>query len=149
MSTALTTESAPKDTIPFLVTSRGRIVTSTGGDIASSSCKGFTVTKTSGKVGRYTVQAKDGAGSSCSISRIEDVNVTIFSPTADVAITSGSATDWTIRGYSASSGLFYLQFFTRADTVDTTITVVNADAELEDGAMFTISIVSERNSVSP
>jgi hypothetical protein len=147
MSTALSTMGDSRDTMGFLVTSRARVLTGTSGAITAAGTRqlGITVTKTANKTGRYTIQAVDGAGASIAFSKIMDINVTIFSPTADAAITKDAGVYWTIRGLSEASGLFYLQFFKSDESTGET----HADAELENSSAFTIAVVSERNGVSP
>ena len=150
--TALPTKAPTLDTMDFLVHSRARVLTGSAGAITTAGTRqlGITVTKTATKTGRYTIQAVDGAGASIAFSKIMDINVTMFSPTADAAITASKATDWVLRGLNEANGLFYIQFFTRADTTNgSTVTVVNADVELEDNSLFTVEVTSERNGVSP
>jgi Zn-dependent alcohol dehydrogenase len=143
-------ENAPLDTERSLVTSRARVETGTGGAISVSRSLGLTVVKTAEKVGRYTVQAVDSSGASVPLAHVMGIDVAIISPTADAAITAGAATDWTIRALSEANGLFYLQFLTRADTTDgLAVTVVNADAELEDNSKFILMVQSVRNEVQP
>lgn len=147
MSTALFATSDGKDTMSFLVTSRARVLTGTDGAITAAGTKqlGITVTKTANKTGRYTVQAVDGAGASIAFSKIMGVRVTIFSPTADAALTKDKGLYWVCRGLDEANGLFYLQFFKSDESTGETHT----DAELEDNTLFTIAVVSERNGVSP
>lgn len=147
-----TWQPAPLDATSGLAVSRARVLTGTSGAIttAGTITTGLTVTKTANKTGRYTVQAVDTAGSSVALYGVKDIQVAIFSPTADAAITTGKATQWIIRSLTETSGLFYIQFFTQSATiVDTTITVTNTDAELENSSIFTVTVVSQRDQVTP
>ena len=147
MSTAVQVESPAQELVRGMVISRARILTTSIGAIATGAAyqKGLTVTKTAAKTGRYTIQMVDGAGASVALSRVMEIRVTVISPTADSAITTDKAVDYTIRTVSEANGTFYLQFLKQL-TSSTSVTYV--DAELEDTAIFTIAVVSERNSVS-
>ena len=149
---SLTTEPAPRDTVRDLVTSRGKITVGSSGAVSTSELHGLTVTKTAGKSGRYTVQAVDSSGSSCALRQIEHVSVSIWSPTADNPITTGAASNWCLRGVSESTGTLYLQFVAPTyygGTGGSGPAVTTADADLENGAIFTVEIKSVRNAVTP
>lgn len=105
----------------------GEVVTSTSGTIASQSCKGFTVAKTGGEVGRYTVTLAD------SYMKLLGVGVAVVG-SADAAYTSAKGLVWFIRNDTvASNGKTFNVQFCDSDGSP-------ADAELEDGAKFKLEI---------
>lgn len=109
-----------------------KVVTSTGGDIASQVSKGLTVAKTGSETGRYTLTLDDKYSSllGCSVT---------LEGTADAAYTTAAGLNTFIRGeaVSASTPLLYVQF-ARTDT--------GADAEVIDGAEFMIELTLKNTS---
>lgn len=103
----------------------GTVVTSTSGVIASEACKGFTVAKTAGEVGRYTVTLSDY------FLGLLAVSVTVVGST-DAVYTSGKGLPHFLRNVAVSTAgkTFDVQFGGAA----------YADAELEDGAKFIVEI---------
>lgn len=112
----------------------GKVVTSTSGTISTQGGKGFTVTKTSAEVGRYTVTLADkfNALLACSVAIIG---------TADAAYTSAKGLTWFLRGVdvSAATPILYIQFCDPDGSP--------ADAELEDGASFHIELTLKNSTV--
>ena len=105
----------------------GEVTTTTSGTIGSQSCKGFTVTKTGGEVGRYTVTLAD------KYMKLLAVSVAVVGA-ADAAYTTAKGLVWFLRNDTiASSGTTFNVQFCDADGSP-------ADAELEDGAKFKIGI---------
>lgn len=104
----------------------GEVTTSTSGTIASQSCKGFTVSKTAGETGRYTVTLSD------KYNKLLSVCVTVVGAT-DAAYTAADGLVSFLRNDSVASNgaTFNVQF---ADPA------TSADAEIEDGAKFKLEI---------
>lgn len=103
----------------------GKVTTSTSGTIASTSCKGFAVTKTGSETGRYTVTLTDRYSSfkHCSV---------VVQGAADAAYTTGKGLVSFIRGVDMTNKVFYIQFVDADGSP--------ADAELEDSAIFYLEI---------
>lgn len=142
----LTTEAAPLDTIRSLVTCHAKITTGTSGAISTSRLHGLTVTKAARLPGRYTVQAVDSKNGAVALRLLETVHVAIWSPTADNAITAGAGICWCLRNVNETAGTFDVQFFAPTQGVSA---LTNVDAELENGAVFTVQVQSVRNQVTP
>lgn len=103
----------------------GSVTTSTSGTVASTACKGFSVAKTAGEVGRYTVTLSDYYIGllSCGV---------IVVGAADAAYTTGKGLIPFLRNVAVSTAAktFDIQFASDA----------SADAELIDGASFKVEI---------
>jgi hypothetical protein len=121
----------------------GKMTTSTSGTIASSSCDGFTITKTGSETGRYTIQL----GSSTDQLKAAELlgcNVTIIGAD-DAAYTADAGISWFVRDDDvATDGTFEIQFST-----DPTTDGTQADAELENGAIILVEITIKNSSVTP
>lgn len=110
----------------------GSAVTSTSGTIASKTGKGFTITKTAGETGRYTVTLADKYTSLLS------VNVTVVGA-ADAAYTGSKGLGSFLRNVDVSSaGTFDVQF--------TTVIATPADAELPDATSFLLEVILKNSS---
>lgn len=122
---------------PGLLLIFGRVVTSTGGTIASTDIPGggVAVTKTGSEVGRYTFAVTDAADTALTGLRFVHLDVTVIGPD-DTAMTDAKGVGKVIRdidiGAGADDGTVEVQF-QDADSA--------ADAELQDGAEFTFMLV--------
>lgn len=108
----------------------GKVVTSTSGTISSTSCKGFTIAKTDGETGRYTVtlNAKYQALLGCSVAIVG---------ATDAAYTTAKGLTWILRnvdvdGSATANGSFDIQFNDPDGSP--------ADAELANAAEFYLEI---------
>ncbi len=106
----------------------GSVTTSTSGTIASQSCKGFSVAKTAGETGRYTVTLADVYVDLLSVS------VAVVGA-ADAAHTAARGLTPMLRNdaVGVSGGKTFNVQFVSADGSA-------ADAELVDGAKFLLEI---------
>lgn len=112
----------------------GKVVTSTSGTVSSTSCKGFSIAKTSAKTGRYTVTLEN------LYKGLKSVNVMIVGST-DAAYTSAKGIVSFLRNVAVdSTGTFDIQF---ADADGSA-----ADAELEDAAQFYVEITLKNSSLT-
>lgn len=104
----------------------GSVVLGTAGAVASTSCKGFSVAKTAGETGRYTVTLADY------YLKLLNAQVALVGA-ADAAYTGTAGVSWFLRNVSVSTAAktFDVQF-ARTDT--------GADAEPIDGATFYLEI---------
>jgi hypothetical protein len=111
----------------------GSFVTSTSGTIASSSCKGFSVAKTSAETGRYTVTLAD------SYTALKNVGVNVVGA-ADAAYTNAKGLLSFLRNVSVndSTPTFQIQFVDADGSP--------ADAELEDGTSVLLEITLKNSS---
>jgi hypothetical protein len=111
----------------------GVVTTSTSGTIASQSCKGFSVAKTPGKSGRYTVTLADyySALLHCGV---------VLEGSSDAAYTSAKGLTHILRNVSVSSSgkTFDIQFNDPDGSP--------ADAEIENSAKFYIEITLKNSS---
>jgi hypothetical protein len=108
-----------------------KVVTSTGGAIASQVAKGLSVAKASGEAGRYTVTLSD------KYSSLSGVSVALVGAT-DAAYTTAAGLGWFLRNVDVASGpTFDIQFY-RTDT--------GADAEVIDAAEFYIEVTLKNTS---
>lgn len=109
----------------------GQVITSTSGAIASSSCKGFTISKVAGKSGRYLVTFADKYTSLIGV----DV---IVEGAADTAYNTAKGLSPMLRAVAVSASVptLLVQF------VSTTL----ADAELDDGAKFYLQVKLKNSS---
>jgi hypothetical protein len=108
----------------------GRVVTSTGGAVASTDCEGFTVTKTASKTGRYTVQLVDIRGQAVTALKLRGCMVSLIGPD-DAALTTNKGVTGLVRAETvATNGQFFIQFVQS--------NAGNADTEVQDGASFDI-----------
>lgn len=109
-----------------------KVVTSTGGTIASQVSKGLTVAKTGSEVGRYTVTLADKYSSlvGCSVALVG---------AADAAYTTANGLNSFLRNVdvAGSTPSFDVQF-ARTDT--------GADAEVIDAAEFYIEVTLKNTS---
>lgn len=107
----------------------GKLVTTTSGtvDTTNTACKGFTIAKTAGETGRYTVTLAKG------YARLLAVGVAIAGA-ADAAYTSAKGLTWLLRNVSVndSTPTFDIQFNDPDGSP--------ADAELEDGTSVYLEI---------
>lgn len=105
----------------------GEVTTTTSGTIGSQSCKGFTVSKTAGETGRYTVTLADN------YNKLLAVSVAVVG-SADAAYTSAKGLVSFLRNDTiAANGTTFNVQFCDADGSP-------ADAELEDGAKFKLEV---------
>lgn len=103
----------------------GRVTLGTGGAIGTSKCKGFTVAKTAGKTGRYTVTLDQ------KYIELRGASVVIEGAAADTAYTTGKAVASVLRSVDPSgAGTLVIQF----------VGATNTDTELEDNAKFYVSL---------
>ena len=111
----------------------GSGTTSTSGTLASTTGKGFTITKTAAKTGRYTITLADKYTS------LLNCNITIQT-SADVAYTASKGIVAMVRNVSVSGSpaTLQVQFMTAVATP--------ADTELEDGAKFFVELVLKNSS---
>jgi hypothetical protein len=111
----------------------GSFTTSTSGTIASSSCKGFSVAKTSAETGRYTVTLADTWYALLHVSAV-------IAGTTDAAMTTGAGISYFLRNVSVadSTPTFDIQFCSPDGSP--------ADAELEDAASVYIEITLKNSS---
>ena len=108
-----------------------KVVTSTGGAIASQVSKGLSVAKTGSETGRYTVTLADKYTS------LGGVSVALVGA-ADAAYTTANGLGWFLRNVNVASGpSFDIQFY-RTDT--------GADAEVIDAAEFYIEVTLKNTS---
>lgn len=119
-----------------LVTLYGKVVTSTSGTVSTTSCVGFSVAKTGGETGRYTVTLSDyyyGGLKNCSVMLVG---------AADAAYTTGAGMCPFLRNVSVSGSAktFDIQFCSPDGSP--------ADAEVEDAASFYIEIVLKNSSLA-
>lgn len=116
----------------------GKVITSTSGTISSSSCKGFTVTKTSAKTGRYTITLDTTYNKllMCSVV-VQGADDTTPYTTTRGLMSYIRAVD--VAATAASTHLFYLQFCDRA--------TAPADAEVLDGGVIYIELTVKNSSV--
>lgn len=105
----------------------GTVTLGSSGAIASSSCKGFSVAKTSAETGRYTVTLSD------TYTELYTVMVNITT-SADTAYTSAKGLVALLRNVSVndSTPTFDIQFVDADGSA--------ADAEVEDSAVLRIEI---------
>lgn len=104
----------------------GSVTTTTSGTVGSTACKGFSVAKTAGEAGRYTVTLADPYIGLLSVHAV-------LVGTTDAAYTSGKGLVTFLRNVSVSTTgrTFDLQF---ANPIDET------DAEVENAAKFLLEI---------
>jgi hypothetical protein len=115
----------------------GRVVTSTSGTIDSQVSRGFTVTKTAAKTGRYTITLDTN------YNKLLMCNVMIQGAD-DSAYTSAKGLTWFVRAVdvaanSTSAHLFYLQFCDPDGSP--------ADSELPDGTIFSLEVTVKNSSI--
>jgi hypothetical protein len=117
-----------------VVTLHGKVTTSTSGTIGSQSCRGFTVAKDASEAGRYTVTLEDDYNS------LLNVLVTLEADAADTAYTTDKGQMVILRevAVNGSDQTFKIQF-TTGDS--------QADAEVEDAAVFYITIWLKNSSL--
>lgn len=124
-----------KDTVKTLesaiVKLYGSVTFGASGAVSSSSCKGFSVAKTSGKTGRYTITLEDKYNS------IKGCFVSLVGP--DDAAATTAAGYWTFLRNDdvASAGTFDVQFV-RTDT--------GADADPTSGNIALLEITLKNSS---
>lgn len=121
-----------------LILLEGKVVTSTGGDIASTDCKGFTVVKTATKTGRYTVQLVKPDGTVDTALKLAGGVATLIGAD-DAAFTDDKGTQAAFRDDDiASDGTIELQWM-RPDS--------QADAEIQDGHSFVLALLLRDSAV--
>lgn len=112
----------------------GKVTTTTSGTIGSQSCKGFSVAKTASETGRYTVTLEDKYTGllGCAV---------VVEGAADAAYTTAKGLQAMLRGVAVDQDtpLFYIQFVNGAQP--------QADAEVDDAAVFYIEITLKNSSV--
>lgn len=117
----------------------GTMTTSTSGTISTSSCDGFTITKTGSETGRYTIQLGSSTGQ-LTCAELLGCAVQIVGPD-DNAYTDAKGIGVILRDNDiASDGTFEIQFMKNTD---------NADVELMDAAKILIEITLKQSSVNP
>jgi hypothetical protein len=90
----------------------GSMVIGSSGAISSSDCKGFSIAKTSGETGRYTVTLND------KYNELKSVQVSSIGP-ADAALTDASGIIASLRNDAVSSSKsFDIQFSSNVDLAD-------------------------------
>lgn len=113
----------------------GKLVTTTSGtvDTTNTSCKGFSLVKTSTETGRYTITLAD------TYPRLLAVSCAIIG-TTDAAMTNAKGLTWFLRNVSVadSTPTFQIQFCDPDGSP--------ADAELEDAAEVLIEITLKNSS---
>ena len=88
------------------------MVIGASGAVSSSDCKGFSIAKTSGETGRYTVTLND------KYNKLKSVNVNSIGP-ADAALTDASGIIASLRNDAVSSSKsFDIQFSSNVDLAD-------------------------------
>ncbi len=104
----------------------GKVVSTTSGTVGSSTTKGFVVTKTATKTGRYTVTLQD------TYMALLGVSVVLVGPD-DSAYTTAKGLGWFVRNVSIADATptFDIQFY-RTDT--------GADAEVMDSVEFYVEV---------
>jgi hypothetical protein len=97
----------------------GSVTVGSSGAISSSSVKGFTIAKTAGETGRYTVTLND------KYNALKHVSVIVVGP-ADAALTDASGIIASLRNDAvATSKTFDIQFSRNTTLADTEITSGN------------------------
>ena len=90
----------------------GEMVIGASGAVSSSDCKGFSIAKTAGETGRYTVLLND------KYNKLKSVNVNSIGP-ADAALTDASGIISSLRNDAVSSSKsFDIQFSSNVDLAD-------------------------------
>jgi hypothetical protein len=105
----------------------GEVTTTTSGTIGTTAAKGFTVAKTAGETGRYTVTLAD------KYVKLLHCGIVVVG-SADAAYTSAKGLVSFLRNDTVSAGgkTFDIQFCDADGSA--------ADAELEDGAKFKLEV---------
>lgn len=115
-----------------LVVLYGKVTTSTSGTIASSDCRGFSIAKTGAETGRYTITLEDAYAA------LRACNVTVEGA-ADAAYGNAKGLASMVRGVDVANKVLYVQFVNAAQP--------QADAEVDDAAVFYIELVLKNSSV--
>jgi len=111
----------------------GSVTIGTSGAIDASSCKGFSIVKTGGETGRYTVTLND------KYSELKICNVVSVGP-ADAALTDASGIIVSLRNIAVDSAKTFDIQFSRNTTL--------ADTNPTSGIIFKIQIVLKNSSQS-
>ena len=110
----------------------GQVTLGAAGAIATSNCKGFSITKTGGEAGRYTVALEDKYTGLLAAS-------VILEGAADTLYTTATGLTPLLRGVSVGTNkVLYIQFVDRA--------TAPADANPETGAKFYIELTLKNSS---
>jgi hypothetical protein len=118
-----------------LVVLSGKVVLGASGAVSSTDCDGFSVSKTGGETGRYTVQLGVSSSQPDLYAKLRGASVSIVGPD-DAAMTDAKGLGYVLRDDDvATDGTFEVQFI-NPETA--------ADAEVQDSASFFITIFLKR-----